>query len=169
MTLYEVSSEMAAILDAIDEAGGEITDEVAAQLDQLAASLRERVGACVRAIQGIEAAAAAAQAESERLAQLATRRQRQAESLREYVMRCLDATGTTRLDLDIAQVAVRTNPPRVEVDSQDVTGWPPEYVVIRLREPDIKPNRAALLAAYRAGCELPVGVRVVQGRRLVIR
>jgi len=169
MTLYEVSSEMAAILAAIDEAGGEVTDEVAAQLDRLAESLRERVGACVRAIQGIEAAAAAAQVESERLAQLAARRQRQAESLREYVMRCLDATGTTRLDTDIAQVSVRTNPPRVEVDPQDVTVWPAEYIVVTPREPDIRPNRAALLAAHREGRELPVGVRVVQGRRLVIR
>jgi Siphovirus Gp157 len=109
---------------------------------------------------------ATAQAIKEAEAAMAARRkaiENRAASLRSYLLNCMQATGIKKIDCPHFTLAVRDNPPAVDVF--DAAQLPAEYM--RQPEPP-SPDKTAIKEALKMGKEVP-GARLTQGQRLEIK
>jgi len=102
-------------------------------------------------------------------AKLAARRKaidNRAESLRAYVLNCMQLAGVEKITSPWFTLAQRQNPPRVVIDAIDLV--PAEYMRAPPPPPPPEPDKTAILAAVKAGAEVP-GTHIERGIRLDIR
>lgn len=151
MRLYELSAELAALVDALD-AG----EDVRERLDAIEQALDRKVEAVVRVLRGLEAERDALGAEISRLETRRLSRERAADRLRDYLRDCLQLAGVGRVRTPIATVSVVPGRERLVVD--DERAVPDEWCRVR-REVD----RARVLSAYREHGECVPGTRVERG------
>lgn len=161
--LYEIASDLSAIIDRLIEAEGVLDDESEAALDALTGALEAKVERCALAVRSLEAAATAAKVEADRLAKLAATRANAAKRLKEYVLDCMAMADTRKVETDIVRVSVAKNGrPSIRWTGAD-DAIPDELAKVR-REFD----GTAAYAAWKAGAALPEAVEVVQGEHLRI-
>jgi hypothetical protein len=162
--LYAITDEYAAVLAAIEEAGGVLSPELEQQLDAIADAWRQKVGRVALYIQNLERAAEAADAEAQRLRELATSRQRVADALRAYLLAQLQRTGEQKVETDLAVVRLQRN-------SRPAIRWtrPVEELPEAYRRVRIEPDGEAAYRTWKAGEPLPEGFSVEQGWHLRIR
>lgn len=164
-TLYAIGQEWQRLMYALDDTGGEVTDDIALALDVFDVDERQKITGYCQVIATYGARSQAKRAEAQRLQEAAQREQKAADGLRERLLAHLQLTGRDRVETDLFTVAIRNNPPAVVVDV------PAELLPERFRRTRIitEPVKGELLAAYKRGEFLPDGVSIRQGVRLEIR
>lgn len=168
LSLYQIGADYDALLDAIQENGGEVSPEIEAQLTAITDAFDEKVERCALYIRTQESLATAATLEARRLTDLAAVRQRSADALRAMVFRLMEQTGKTKVVKPLATVSIQPNggvlPVKWIGKDEEI---PAPY---RLEKPVYSLDRAKVLADHEAKVALPEGLTVGErGRSLRIR
>lgn len=106
MKLYEITTELRAILDA-----EELTDEQVASLESLGLALDAKVDGCCGLIREWEAVIAARRAEIDRLEAGLRTRENSIKRLKEYLRSSLEAIGEKKHETKLFTIRRQTNPP----------------------------------------------------------
>lgn len=116
LKLHEYVDELQAALEWIGEheeeiltAGGELPRELAELLEQLDGDLTENVRRVALVILNLTASAKAAAGEAERIAAMARGYDRQAESLKRYLLFQMQRAGATRVETPTVKVRIQKN------------------------------------------------------------
>lgn len=162
-SLYEIASDLSAIVDRLIDADGVLDADTEAAFDELTGSLETKVERCALAARALEASATAAKVEADRLAKLATTRANAARRLKEYMAQCMGMADVRKVETDVVRVSVvRNSRPSIRWTLGD-DAIPDELARVR-REFD----SAAAYETWKAGAALPDGVEVAQGEHLRI-
>ena len=151
--LYVIASDRAAILDALVDAGGELTPELAAQLDAADGDFSQKLAACAVMVKNLAAEAEKHGDEARRQADRAAALQHAAESLKGYM----------KLQMTVADVAKIEGVARIQANggnqpvlfAGDPSALPTEYQRVK-----VELDAQKVLAAAKAGQTLPEGVTV---------
>lgn len=164
LRLYQLPAAFREMDILLDESGGEITPEIAAQLDQLGRTLETKVASIVALLQEWRLAGDAAATETKRLSDLAASRHRAADRLQGYLLDQLRAMGQDRVQTPTCSVSVCPN-------SRPSIRWTrdPDKLPEGYRRVSVTPDGQAAYEAYRRGEPLPEGFEVIQGYHLRIR
>lgn len=158
LTLYAIGEEMEAIHSALAENGGELTDELAAQLDAIEEAFDVKAERTALVIRQLQAQAEVVKSEAKRLSDRAASLEKSAASLKEYLRFHMVTSGRDVVKGALATVRMQQSPPsaRCEVPLEDL---PPEFVrvVPESRAFDAK----AAIAAHKAGQDLPGGITIL--------
>lgn len=165
MRLYEISGAICAIEDAIIASDGEITDEIAAQLDAMEGTFESKIESVAFAIRNMKTQADAARYEEQRIAALRKARDNGAARLTGYLQTCMEIAHRDKVDTPVFAIALQKSPPSVTV--ADVERLPAEFQ--RVIPQTIEADKKALLAAYKAGAALPDGVTITESHHVRIR
>lgn len=158
MKLYAIASDIAAICDT-----EELSPDVEKQLDALALSLESKVDGCCRLMREWQTEAERFTIEASRLSLIAAELSGRTARLREYVQRCLDLAGVTKLETELFRLSiVKNSRPSIRVREGDPI--PAEY--LRITE---SLDGAAAYESWKAGEELPPSLIVEQGSHMRIR
>ena len=155
LKLHEYVDELDRILDWIAEhekeivaAGGELPPELTELLERIEGDLTEKVRRIALVILNLTASARAAHGEAERIAGMARGYERQAESLKRYLMFQLERAGTSRVETPIVKVRIQKNTrPSIRCGSAEI----PE----RFRRLRVEFDGMAAYEALRASRCLP--------------
>lgn len=165
LTLYELTAEIAAVRDALDE--GNLTPEqeteITALLDRaLEKLLPAKVSRYCEAVQEFKAFEAACKAEEERIAA----RRKTAVNVRERMIARLkyglETAGVDKVAAGTFTVALQSNPPACEVEQMSAV--PAKFLVT----PPPTVDKRAVLEALKRGEDVPGCVMTV-GRHVRIR
>lgn len=169
LTLYAATDEIRTLVDTLEG----LEDEALAQEERelLAVRLQEAVAATIRkgdsiiaVLRTLETRGEAAKAEAKRLAEHARRAERNADKLKEYVVRCMEQAGVKKLDCHLGSMSIRNRPNSVIVT--DETVLPAQYVrLVQTTAPDKK----AIKDALEAGEDIPGADLAIGGHYLVVR
>jgi len=168
LKLHEYMDEIDRVLDWIAEneeqvieAGGELPPELWELLDRIEGDFTEKVRRVALVILNLSASAKAAQAEAERLSRMGRSYQRQAESLKRYLLIQLERAGKARVETPSVKVRIQKNTrPSIRCVSAEI----PE----RFQRVTVELDTAAAYAALKAeGC-LPEEPGLVQVDGLVV-
>lgn len=162
--LYEIASAYRNALVALDDESLE-PDVIRDTLDSLIGALEHKAEAVAAYVLNIEAEAEAVAAAEARLKARRQSLEKRAAWLRDYLKTNMEAVGVTEIAAAdrTFRVRIRLNPEAVELDS--LQELPAAYIREKvIREPD----KAAILAALKAGEEVP-GARLVRRTRLEIK
>lgn len=116
MTLYELTGEYAELMRQYETA--ETDDEAESiwqQIDGLACDITTKADAYARVMRNKLADAAGYKAESERLAKLAERQEKQAERLKESIRTAMIQVGAGEIQTTIGTWKTKLNPPSCDV------------------------------------------------------
>lgn len=152
LSLYTLSADFAAAFDAaIDPETGEVrSDELATRLDSITADVKDKIDAVAAFRRAREAEAAALQAEEERLAARRRTLTNQAESLKQYVGKCLKVAGLPSVKGKLFTARWQKNGGVQPVKITNPQALPPHLTVI-----EVKPDTVKIRAALQAGEEVP--------------
>ena len=173
ITLYEATAALGITEEWLEEAGGELTPEVEALLNDAHMGFAEKVERVALKVKSLEAESEAIATEGTRLMSRAKVRANAAKSLKTYLERCMEAAGETKVTGLLATVALQQNPPKLNVpDGVDLAelyeAGCPGVVAIPAR---YEVNKSELLAAVKTRGEdvLPNGFTITRGTSLRIR
>ena len=114
LKLHEYVDELQQILEWIAEhdkeivaAGGELPPELVDLLERVEGDLTEKVRRIALVILNLTASARAALAETDRIAAMARSYDRQAESLKQYLMFQMERAGTTRVETPTVRMRIQ--------------------------------------------------------------
>jgi hypothetical protein len=170
LTLYEIGKEEQRLMALLEETGGEVTPEVAAALDAIDFSSREKVDRYCYLIRTFRFRADTKRAVQKRImeeakpfGEAAQRDDKSADRMLERLLQYMDMAERDRIETSNFTVVPCKNPPAVDFPG-DAATLPEQF-----RRTKYEPIRAELLNAWKRGEPLPEGVTVKQGRRLEIR
>ena len=115
LSLMELVEHYQAVLDEIDAADGEVTEETGAKLDALGVSLEAKGEGYAVIIGMLEEAAVASRGLAKRYADRAARKERQAKALKERLLMAMQATGRKKIETDTATLAIQKSPPSLRI------------------------------------------------------
>ncbi len=155
LKLHEYVDELERVLDWIADneerivaAGGELPPELWEMLDRIEGDFTEKVRRVALVILNLTASAKAANTEAERLSRMARGYQRQAESLKRYLLIQLERTGKPRVETPTVKVRIQKNTrPSIRFVSAEI----PE----RFRRVTVDLDTAAAYDALKAAGHLP--------------
>jgi hypothetical protein len=155
MNLYEITSEMQGILDAMLDGGVDSPEAMSALdehligLDQALDQKAERYAGLIREL---ESRAASRSDEARRIRSLAAADEALASRLKERLKGAMETVGRTRLDLPSFRVTVATNGGKqpLEVDPGCIGQWDAPFVTTV-----VEPNKEAIRIALENGAEIP--------------
>lgn len=134
-------------------------------LEGLTGELELKATNVAKFVLGLEAEADAMDAAADAIKERGARRRRRAESIRNYILLCMQSAGITKISCPEFTLSVRKNPEAVEIE--DVTKIPPKFMVIP-EPPPPRPDKSLIKAALKAGTRV-AGAWLRQGERLDIR
>lgn len=108
-SLYTLGTSYVAVMDALLEAGGEVTDETHAALNAIEDQFEAKVERVALAIRIMDAEVQAVDSEIKRLADLKARRVRAQEGLKGYLLFWLRETDTQKVEGEIIKVRRQKN------------------------------------------------------------
>ena len=159
MSLYQITTEMQTILDAMID-GGADSPEASAALDEaltdLDAMLDSKAEGYAKIVAELEARAGARRTEAKRIAALAQADDNLAQRLKERLRDAMTRTGRTRIDTSLFRLSVAQNGGKqpLVIDPGAIEDLPCNYTRI-IREPDKDAIRAALeIGDIIPGCTL---------------
>lgn len=161
MRLYEIRDEILSALGDVEDAGGEMTDEVEQRLDALNLALEEKVERIGLYIRDLELEAEKVEAEEKRLFYRRKAMQGRAKWLKGYLMRCLLAVDTNRVKTPLVTFAVQRN-------SRPSITWTRGEIPEQYRRVTVELDGTKVYEAFKAG-ELPDGFEVHYGEHPVLR
>jgi len=169
-TLYEITSDMRAIDQLLDECGGDVSDERVLQaiedwIAELDTNLRDKVDGYAAYISELLAKAAARRAESRRLATLARYNENAAERLKERLMWALQERDIKKVETPRYVVSWQAAGGKVGLDVQiPASELPEEYRMI-----EYKPANDSIRNALEQGIEIEGCNLMERGTSLRIR
>lgn len=95
MNIFNLAYELQAIIDELEENGGEITPEIEEQLDINQEAVTRKVEAYTQVVHQLEADIEAIKVESKRLADLKKRKEATIESVKKLILYAIDMFGET--------------------------------------------------------------------------
>lgn len=162
-TLYEIRQDYLEALEALSDPELDLPAEaIADTLEGLEGQLQEKAVNVAAFLRHLEATAEAIKEAEARMAQRRRAIENRSANLREYLKQSMLATGISRIDSPWFELAIRKNPPAVEID--DEARLPGEF---KREVTTIKVDRAALKAALKDH-DVP-GAHLATGTRLAIR
>lgn len=163
LKLYELPAIWKHIQLAIDDAEGEMSSEVEADLDCLQADLEGKTRGICSLMRQMDAEADACLKEAVRLQAMASARQNNARRLRDYLLNILTAMDTQRVDAGTFKVSVCKNSRPSISWGRDFLELPAEFIRFT---PSVDTQKA--YEQWKAGEKLPDGFAVKQGHHLRI-
>lgn len=161
-SLYQISNELSAILQAIYVQDGEITAEQESALAISESSFANKAVDYAQAILHLEAMSAAAKAESERVRRLQKIYENTAKQLRNRITSAMVALDHPKVETATLKLFLR-NTVATEVD--DVDALPSEFQTVKV---EVVANKSAIKLALQAGAEVS-GCRLVKSVSLQIK
>ena len=110
MKLYEIATELDAVICSIEEADGELTPEAEAALSEWGEVFDKKCERVIHVIRNYEATGKAARDEAKRLTTLAKSRERVSDSLREYLFNQMKRADRERVETALITITRHTNP-----------------------------------------------------------
>lgn len=159
--LYQLTGEIASVLATLDD--GEADGLLIDRLDALQVARDQKLAGCSAARRNLVANVAGIDTEIERLKRLQAKANAEVDRLEDYMRADLERLGETKFAHPVLGFSIRKNPPSVVIE--DGTELPPEYVRREMIE-KVSQDKAALMALFKSGGELPAGVQVRQRTRL---
>lgn len=159
LSLMEIVEHYQAVLDEIDAADGEVTEETGAKLDALGVSLEAKGEGYAAVIAMLEEHAVASRGLARRYAERAARKERQAKALKERLLAAMQATGKKKIETDTATIAIQKSPP-----SLNITGPVPRAYC---KEPE--PNASLIKEKLAEGLALDFAELITTNVHLRIR
>jgi hypothetical protein len=148
-------------------AGGELDGStLLADLESLIADETEFVTSTLALIDRREALENAHRQAAKRATTRAAIEAKLIQHIKEMLCRYVDSRGG-KVEGPGFKACSQPSPPKVEFDAtSDPAGWPEWARKVVEREPEIVPDREAIIEAWKTGRELPKGVKVTWGRHL---
>jgi hypothetical protein len=163
--LYTLADNYADLFAKVEEANGELSPDLEAELDAAGDSLAAKTEACCSKVREWDLTATALQAEIDRLRARQQAVRNSARRLKAYIQDCLDRAGLPRVETPRFTATIQASPP-----SARWTGDPEDPPAAYRREvTEVWFNAKAALDDFKHGIELPEGVEVVRGKFLMIR
>ena len=162
-TLYALSDEYLRVLNLLETDDADDA-ELDAELERIAGKITQKAEAIVGLVVQLDGMAAMRKAEAARLRDRAGADERHAARLREYVLRHMQEIGTERIDTARFTIAIRQNPPAVEVVDEDLVPADFKREVIT-----VSVDKRAILEHFKAEGEIVPGVEIVRRQRLDVR
>lgn len=163
LKLYELSQKHREIMHLIVENGGEISDELIADLEAVDKGIERKTNAICRMRAEHSRTADAIDAEIKRLQALKRSHANAADNLKGYLHECMNKAGTDRIETDLFKVWIQNSPPSCEFQGD------PERLPEEFQRIEISLNVEVARQYWKAGKELPNGVSFIQGKHIVIR
>lgn len=165
LTLYELSEEMKALDELIFMQDGEFDEPAEALYEEQVAKMATKADDFGRYLRTRESLAANIKEEEKRLAARRKALENHVDRLKRYAVMALRNMGRPKVEGTTFTLAVQKNPPALDVQVS-AEQLPEEFV--RFVPATIETDKAALLAAVKAGREIP-GVALVEGYHLRVR
>lgn len=140
--LYDLDTDLAFLEDQLLEAGGEITDDIAADLDELLDARDDKIESYIAVIRDFEASAEAVAAEEKRLKARRTALQNAGKNMKRRLQASMEARGESEHRTRLGKVYLQRNPPSITVLC-DVDELPDELVRVT-KAPDMRAIKDAL-------------------------
>lgn len=163
MRLYDLTADLAALMDRLYESGGEISPEVEADLAALLDARADKARDYIAVIRQAEASAAAVRFEVERLTARLRAYETTARNLKSRLQASMEDTDTTRIETSLGVVRLQRNP------DQCVVTVPLESLPERFQRVSITANVTALRDALKAGDPEAVAVATMEQRGYHLR
>lgn len=174
-TLFQLSADMAAVEDALWENGGELTEELAAQLQETEQSLVKKTDGYISLLQSLSAQESMMKVQKDRYAKLEKIAANAQKRIREHLKFNMDAFGIEKLEGTIGKVT-RTKSSAVEVNEEEMLA--PYILVLEsirstlpsyIQLPDFKINKTAIKEMQKETGILPAGATMVENHSIKIR
>jgi hypothetical protein len=162
--LYQLADqhrELQALADA-DEVPPEVLRDT---LEALEGSIEVKATSVAAFVRNMETHAELIEGAAKQLQERAARARRKADSVKAYLLFQMQAVGMSKIEAPEFTIALRNNPEAVRI--ADDAELPPEYLV-QPPAPPPRPDKTAIKAALKAGCEVP-GCWLEAGQRVEIR
>ena len=161
-TLYEISADFLAALDAmeVDPDTGELLN--ADQLDALSAAFDEKAEATALYIKNLTAFVADLKTEEDALAARRKTAERRVDSVKKYLTSCMESIGKDKVETAKARISFRKS---VQVQIDDEKALPADYVTTTVTT---KPDKTAIKKAIQAGQSV-AGAVLVENQNLQIK
>lgn len=162
-TLYALSDQYLYLVDLLEDPDADPA-LIEQELDRVGGQIAHKAEAIAGLIAWYEGLAGLRKAEAQRMAQSVSSFEKQAERLRSYVLKHMQATGMTRIDTARFSLTLRQNPPRVEILEPMLVPreFQREKIVIDV-------DKRKILEHVKATGEVVEGTEIVRGTRLEIR
>ncbi len=158
MNLYDLTTELRAVQNQIEDGGGELTPDLEASLDGLTLDLSVKAVSIAKWVLNIHADEKAVQTEVDRLTAKKRGRVALQKRLKDYIRESMIAVGHKKIEAPAVTVRVQKNPPSAEiVSAEDI---PADYQIVIPATTKI--DKKKLLTDLKAGKDIP-GARLVSG------
>lgn len=166
LALYELVAQHKS-LEVLADSGEIPPDVIRDTLEGLEGELRDKAVSVGHFIRNLESTADAIDEAAEQMRERGARLRKRAQSLQDYLLFNMQASGIQKVESPYFNLKVKTNPPTVVIDSESLI--PAEYMAQPepLPPPPPRPDKKAIAAAFKAGEEVP-GCHVEQRQRLEI-
>ena len=158
--LYDLTSEQVRLMNCIEAMDGEITPEVAEELEINEANFNGKVESYIKVMQHYKMLAEAAKKEKSRVADLQKFYEKQIERLENNVVFGMGAFSKERVELGTCRLSLRHSQ---AVSIEDETMIPQEYMKVSYTA-----DKAGIKEALKAGIEV-AGARMVSNVSLQIK
>jgi len=170
-TLYELADLREALTAQLEEAEGELTPEMEKALDALEGRVEEKIERIGLYIREQQVDAERIKIEESRLTARRKARERAAESLKSYLLAQMQRLGKEKVQGLLCTVAIQKSPMAVttaldQVEMESLADRTPYITTIPV---SYRLNRDAVLAAHKAGAQLPDGILVSQNSHIRVR
>jgi hypothetical protein len=168
VSLYAITTEMQAILEAIDQAAGNPEAEAALtdHLASIAEGFDAKADAYGQLIRVCEARAGARREEAERMVALAASDEATADRLRTALLKAMQVTGRLKVETPHFRFAVRNNGGKIPLLVTDEAAIPVAYRVPKVTE---VLDKEAIRADLEAGKAVPGAALGQRGVRLELK
>jgi hypothetical protein len=163
--LYEISQDYQNVISQLEENGGELTDELKAELDRIDGDAEAKIEHVALAIRQKEAEAEVVGKECERLQGRGRSIRNQIDSLKQYLHMNLSVLEKPKVKTPLITVWLQKNAPALEIVNPDEI--PMSYKIATLKinpayltpsqiaQADIADNKTAILKAMKEGVVVP--------------
>lgn len=162
-SLYQISTEMDQLLEAVASAEGELTPELEAQIAQVNTALVEKTDGIVAWVNYNEDLIELAQKRIKELQEFIQRTNTKLGNFDKYVDNCLQKVGASKIEGKLYSI-VKRKPSQV-VNVFDETLIPMDF--INIPEPKPTVQKVEIAKALKAGKEVP-GARLEESKNLSI-
>lgn len=163
MKLYEIPQAFAKIEEELADCDGQIPDDIGNKLDQLNAILEDKVAAIAAIIKDTDAELSGIKTEMSRLARMAAVRSNKIVFLKDYLKKCLEQIGVTKVTKGVHGCRIQAN----STPSVTLT-VPAEKLPAEFQINFVSPNNQAMIAAWKETGTSPEGVEIKVGSHLRI-
>jgi thioesterase domain-containing protein len=167
MTLYEINTKYLALLDAI--ANDEIPEEaIADTLEAVQAEFNDKAEAIGLYIKNLSAEAEAIKAEVDALLERLRAKNNKVESLKNYLLSAMQASGKAKIETARIRLSVANNPPSVDIEDEGLfADWAKENKPELLIPQPPKISRQDIKNLLNSGTSIPYcALKVKQSLRI---